>query len=522
MDPSKKVYIFDTTLRDGEQSPGISMTLEEKIRIAAKLESMNVDVIEAGFPVASKGELQSVKAIAQSLKKAEIAALCRTREGDIKAAWEAIEGAANKRFHTFIATSKLHLKHKLKMTEQEVLKQIEFGVGTCFSLHEKVEFSAEDATRSDIGFLQEALSCALENGASILNIPDTVGYIVPDEYFKIIEAVSNTVEAYRAKTGADREIIISTHCHNDLGLAVSNSLAGIQAGARQVECCVNGIGERAGNAAMEEIVMALKTRRNNFECDTDIDTTQLLSASKLVSRISGFPVPPNKAIVGINAFAHESGIHQQGMLNERSTYEIMKPEDVGFNDSNLFLGKHSGRAALGDRLITLGYKLEKEELDRVFVEFKALTDKKKYIYDEDLHAIVTNKIWTEKGYLNLVRVEFLSGNQTEPTTKVTLAMGETKVESIGTGDGPINATIEAIKNCINDQDIELTDYSLSAITKGSDAIGKANVTLSKAGRAANGQSSNTDVLVATAEAIVAALNNLGIRPGLESSAKTTH
>ncbi len=376
------VHVFDTTLRDGEQSPGVALTRPEKVDVALALEALGVDVIEAGFPVASDGELAAVRDVAQAVARPEVAALCRTRAADIQAAWDAVGSAASPRLHVFIATSDIHLRHKLKMSRAEVLREIERGVGACASLSASVEFSAEDATRTDVGFLREVTACAVEHGATVVNLPDTVGYTMPWEY----EAMVREMVAVIAATG--RDAIISTHCHDDLGLAVANSLAAVAAGARQVECCVNGIGERAGNAALEEVVMALRTRSALLGCDTRVDPAGLVSLSRLVSGVTGIAVPPNKAVVGDNAFAHESGIHQHGVLAERATYEIMSPEAVGFACSTPVLGKHSGCHALESRLTMLGHRLQRPELDAVFRAFKALCDVQKGVSDDDLHQLV--------------------------------------------------------------------------------------------------------------------------------------
>lgn len=492
------VRIFDTTLRDGEQSPGATMTQDEKLRVARKLDAMGVDVIEAGFPAASPGEIRSVQALSHVATQAEIAGLCRTRESDICAAQEALKYAAKPRFHVFIATSDIHLQYKLKMTREEVLEQIRFGVGMCKSLCERVEFSAEDASRTDLGFLKEAMACAIENGATVLNVPDTVGYTMPEEFHHMIQEVVGVTQ------GTDA--IVSAHCHNDLGLAVANSLAAVKAGARQIECCVNGLGERAGNAALEEIVMALRTRADLMHVQSRVETTQLTSVSRLVSEITGMVVQPNKAIVGRNAFAHEAGIHQHGVLEERSTYEIMTPESVGINESNLVLGKHSGRHALRDRLETLGYRLSDEELKGVFKDFKDLADRKKNIYDEDLHSLVGSSATSLTAYYELQDVEFRGGSSVEPSATVSLRVDEVEVKAECTGDGPVNAALEAVKRCAGLNNVTLKDYAISAITGGSDAQGRVHVGIDYDGQHFQGQSTHTDVVVASAQAFVNALN----------------
>jgi 2-isopropylmalate synthase len=500
------VRIFDTTLRDGEQSPGCTMTREEKLLIAKQLDGMGVDVIEAGFPVASLGEREAVRQIASVVKRAEVAGLCRTRPGDIQAAWEALKDAVRPRLHVFIATSDIHLQHKLRMTRAEVLEQIRMGVSACAELAPVVEFSAEDATRTDIGFLREAMACAIESGAKVLNVPDTVGYTMPVEYHRIVTSILEVI--------AGRDVIISTHCHDDLGLAVANSLSAVAAGARQIECCVNGIGERAGNASMEEVVMAIRTRKDILGVTTRIDTRKLVATSRIVSECTGMPVPPNKAIVGKNAFAHESGIHQHGILAERTTYEIMHPEDVGFSESALVLGKHSGRHALRDRLETLGYRFDDIHLADLFDAFKALADRKKTIYDEDLHAMVAQKTLAVVQHYELERIVFSSGNDVTPKATVVVKIGGERCTAEAEGDGPVNAAFEAIMRATGETDITLDAYNLSAVTSGSDAQGRVNVLIMKDGQPARGQSIHTDVVVASAQAFVHALNHLRFQEDL--------
>jgi len=497
------VRIFDTTLRDGEQSPGATMTREEKIRIALQLELLGVDVIEAGFPAASPGELESVRQVAEVVKNGELAALCRTRSEDIEAAWEAIKDAAHPRLHVFIATSDIHLAHKLQMSKAEVLEEIRRGVSQCASLCGSVEFSAEDATRSDLGFLEEAFACAIESGATVLNIPDTVGYTMPQEYHRIVTAIGEVV--------GDRDVIISTHCHDDLGLAVANSLSAISAGARQVECCVNGIGERAGNASLEEVAMALRTRRELVGVETRLNTKQLYATSRLVSEITGLQVQANKAIVGRNAFAHEAGIHQHGMLKHASTYEIMLPEDVGLSESKIVLGKHSGRHALKDRLESLGYSLDKPQLNEAFKAFKALADKKKNIYDEDLHVLIADDLLSIPEHYTLEDLEFRSGQNATPWARVILRInnengGEVRSAEM-VGDGPVNAAIEAIKQVTGKRNTHVRDYQLSAVSRGSDAQGRVSIVIDDEGKISRGHGTHTDVVVASAEAFVSALNH---------------
>ncbi len=497
---STRVQIFDTTLRDGEQSPGATMTRAEKVLIAGQLDRLGVDEIEAGFPIASPGERDAVREIAAAVRRAQIAALCRTRSGDIEAAWDAIKDAVGPRLHTFIATSDIHLEHKLRMTREQVLEQIRFGVGACAELTRNVEFSAEDATRSDLGFLCEALVCAAESGASVVNVPDTVGYTMPDEYQHIVRTI-------RAALKDHPDVVISTHCHDDLGHAVANSIAAVQAGARQVEVCVNGIGERAGNASLEEVVMALHTRRDLLGLHTGIDTRQLVTISRIVAEASGMVVPPNKAIVGRNAFAHESGIHQHGMLRKRQTYEIMAPEDVGFTKSALVLGKHSGSHALRDRYASLGYEFDDARMGQLFAAFKRLADRKKTIYDEDLHALVASELLDVTSHYQLERIEFRSGTDNTASATVTVTVAGTPVTAESEGDGPVNAAFEAIKRATGHDDVELVDYTLTAVTSGSDAQGTVHVLITRNGQTARGQGTHTDVVVASARAFVHALDH---------------
>lgn len=502
------VQIFDTTLRDGEQSPGATMTADEKLLLARKLDSMRVDIIEAGFPAASPGELRSVQRVAEVLEYSAIAALCRTLPRDIDAAWEAVKGAKRPRIHVFIATSDLHLEHKLKMTRAQVLEQIRAGVSRCAEYCESVEFSAEDATRTDIGFLQEAFALAVECGATVLNIPDTVGYTMPQEYFQIITKVREAV---------GDKAVLSAHCHDDLGLAVANSLAAISAGARQVEVCINGIGERAGNAALEEVVMALRTRRDLMGITTNIDTRQLLSASKMLADITGLPIQWNKAIIGRNAFAHESGIHQHGMLSNPETYEIMRPEDVGFNDTNLVLGKHSGKHALRARYVDLGYAFEDAQMNTLFDAFKKLCDKKKVIYDEDLHSLLLDGFNGDEKRFELLDLRFSSGMNDEANATITLRIGDNEVTSQKSGDGPVDAAFEAIKDAVGNPTLVLDNYRLEALTEGTDAQGRVYLSLRAGTILARGDGTHTDVVVASAKAFVDALNHHVLQEQLHES-----
>lgn len=499
MTTDNHVRIFDTTLRDGEQSPGATMTLEEKLRIARNLEALGVDVIEAGFPAASAGELQSVREIASVVSVAEVAGLCRTRDPDIEAAWKAVSAAKKPRLHVFIATSKLHMEHKLKLTPAQVLEEVRRGVKHCATLTKSVEFSAEDATRTEIAFLKEVFACAIENGATVLNIPDTVGYTMPTEYTRIVQEVMGVV--------GDRPVIVSTHCHNDLGLAVANSLAAIMAGARQVECCVNGIGERAGNAALEEIVMALRVRKDLLGCDTRINAREIGNISRLVSQVTGLSVAASKPIVGRNAFAHEAGIHQHGMLQNRRTYEIMRPEDIGLTESKMVLGKHSGRHALHNRLTELGYRLSQAQLEQVFERFKHLADRKKNIYDEDLTALVADDVFNVPVQYELVSVESRSGTGLEPWAKATVRVAGKPRTCEGTGNGPVNALVQALKECTGNTEVQLDEYHIDALSTGSDALGKVTIAISADGITSRGQATDIDVVIASAKAFIAALNH---------------
>jgi 2-isopropylmalate synthase len=493
------VRIFDTTLRDGEQSPGATMTLDEKLRIARNLEALGVDVIEAGFPAASHGELQSVREIAAVVSHAEVAGLCRTREPDVEAAWKAVCDAKKPRLHVFIATSKLHMEHKLKLTPAQVLEEVRRGVKQCASLTKSVEFSAEDATRTDLAFLKEVFACAIENGATTLNIPDTVGYTMPTEYTRIVQEVMGVV--------GDKPVVVSTHCHNDLGLAVANSLAAIMAGARQVECCVNGIGERAGNASLEEIVMALRVRKDLVGCDTRINAREIMNVSRLVSQVTGLSVAASKPIVGRNAFAHEAGIHQHGMLQNRRTYEIMRPEDIGLTESKMVLGKHSGRHALHNRLTELGYRLSQGQLDQVFDRFKHLADRKKNIYDEDLTALVADDVFNVPVRYELVTVESRSGTGQEPWARATVRVDGKPRTCEGTGNGPVNALVSALKECTDNTEVQVDEYHIDALSTGADAQGKVSIGISADGIMSRGQATDIDVVIASAKAFIAALNH---------------
>ena len=496
------LIIFDTTLRDGEQSPGASMTKEEKVRIAKALEKLRVDVIEAGFPIASPGDFEAVKAVAAVIKDSTVCGLARAMDRDIDTAGEALAGAKSARIHTFIATSPIHMERKLRMSPGQVVEQAVHAVKRARRFTDDVEFSPEDAGRSELDFLCRVLEAVIDAGARTVNIPDTVGYSVPYQFGDLIRNLLERVP------NADKAVF-SVHCHNDLGLAVANSLAAVNAGARQVECTINGLGERAGNASLEEIVMAVRTRQDIFACDTRIDTTQIVSASKMVSGITGFPVQPNKAIVGANAFAHESGIHQDGVLKHRETYEIMRAEDVGWITNKLVLGKHSGRTAFKARLKELGIEVESEQvLNAAFTRFKELADKKHEIFDEDLHALMSDEVVTpEDEYYKLVSSMFHSETGESPQARLTLSAGGAEQHSESTGSGPVDATFKAIES-VASSGSELLLYSVNAITTGTDAQGEVTVRLSRDGRIVNGQGADTDIVVASAKAYINALNKL--------------
>ncbi|MFT3757543.1 2-isopropylmalate synthase [Thauera sp.] len=497
-----QLIIFDTTLRDGEQSPGASMTREEKLRIARLLERMRVDVIEAGFAAASNGDFESVRSIAEAVRESTVCSLARANENDIRRSAEAIAPAARGRIHTFIATSPIHMEKKLRMTPDQVVEQAVKSVALARQFTDDVEFSAEDAGRSEIDFLVRIFDAVIRAGAKTINVPDTVGYNVPEQYAGTIRTLIERVP------NADK-VIWSVHCHNDLGMAVANSLAAVHAGARQVECTINGLGERAGNASLEEIVMAVRTRGDVFPVETRIDTTQIVPASKLVSQVTGYPVQPNKAIVGANAFAHESGIHQDGVLKHRETYEIMRAEDVGWGANKLVLGKHSGRNAFRARLQELGIEIAGEEhLNHAFSRFKELADKKHEIFDEDLHALMRDEAITpETEHFRLVSSRFHSETGETPRAELTLAIGGAEQRAESEGSGPVDAAFKAIES-VASSGSQLLLYSVNAITTGTDAQGEVTVRLAKDGRVMDGQGADTDIIVASAKAYLNALNKL--------------
>lgn len=494
------IKIFDTTLRDGEQSPGASMNVEEKLHVARQLARLNVDIIEAGFPIASPGDFEAVQRIAEEIKEVTVCGLARAKDIDIERVAEAIKPSVSGRIHTFIATSDIHLKYKLRMSREEVVEAARHAVKKARNFTDDVEFSAEDATRSDRDFLCRMVEEVIKAGAGTVNIPDTVGYSIPQEFGELIEYLMNRVP------NIDKAII-SVHCHNDLGLAVANSLTAILKGAGQIECTINGIGERAGNAAMEEIVMALKTRPNFFDADTRIVTEEIYKTSRLVSKITGMVVQPNKAIVGANAFAHESGIHQDGFLKERSTYEIMRPEAVGIPQSKLVLGKHSGRHAFKERLKDLGYELTQEEIDKAFERFKQLCDQKKYIFDEDIEVIVSEEVKRVPEVFSIVELKVESGTGIKPQATVRLMVKDEEVETTARGDGPVDATYKAIAR-LTETESHLEKFEIKSITGGTDALGEVMVTLEEEERVVRGYGSDTDIIVAAAKAYINALNKL--------------
>jgi len=504
---SDRLFIFDTTLRDGEQSPGCSMNLEEKLRVAHALAGLGVDVIEAGFPIASPGDFEAVQRIAADIKGPTIAGLARAHPKDIERAAEAVKAAENARIHTFIATSPIHMQAKLRMSPDEVLEMAVASVKQARSLVPEVEFSAEDAGRSDMDFLCRIVEATIAAGARVINIPDTVGYMTPQEF-------GGRIRELRERVPNSDKAIFSVHCHNDLGLAVSNSIAAVENGARQVECTINGLGERAGNASLEEVVMILKTRSDHFDIETGIDTTKIVPVSKLVSQITGMPVQPNKAIVGANAFAHEAGIHQDGVLKHQKTYEIMTPESVGWTTNRMVLGKHSGRAALKSRYAELGVELEGEQLNAVFTHFKVLADKKKDIFDEDLMAILEHGDDVAAERVKLVSLHAASGTGDTPVAAVELEIEGELHKATAEGDGPVDAAFKAIKSLVEPNG-KLLLYAVNAITAGTDAQGDVTVRLQDGERIVNGQGKDTDIVVASAKALIAALNKL---PGMHARA----
>jgi 2-isopropylmalate synthase len=506
------IIIFDTTLRDGEQSPGVSLNIDEKIQIARQLVLLNVDVIEAGFPVTSSGDFEAVQAIANEVKGIKVAALARAVEKDIDRAAQALKKAESPRIHVFLATSEIHRKYKLRKAKDEIVRMAVEGVKYARSYVEDVEFSPEDASRTEPAFLAEVVEAVIDAGATTVNIPDTVGYALPDQYAALISGLKKDVQ------NIDKAVI-SVHCHNDLGLAVANSLAAIMAGAGQVECTINGIGERAGNASLEEIVMVLKTRSDCFNYTTNIVTKELISTSRLVGSLTGMHPQKNKAIVGENAFAHGSGVHQDGVLKEKMTYEIMKPEEIGLSKTRIVLGKLSGRHALLARAKDLGYTLSDEELDRVFKQFKILADKKKEVYDEDVEALVLDEKSEVSHIFDLEAYSITSGTDTTPTAKVRLKVGNDRVdEEAATGDGPVDAICKAIDR-ITGMSGTLMDYNIRAVTSGKDAVGEVSLDVKVEGETARGRAACCDIIEASAKAYLSAINKIAHKLDLPFSEK---
>lgn len=498
-----RVLIFDTTLRDGEQCPGATMTFEEKLEVADFLDAMGVDIIEAGFPIASDGDFEAVTAIARRVKRATVAGLARAGQKDIDRAGEAVKHAVSPRIHTFISTSPVHMKFKLQKEPEEVLALVASSVARARNWVDNVEWSAEDGTRTEMDFLCRCVEAAIKAGATTINIPDTVGYSTPDEYRALFRTV-------RERVPNSDKAIFSVHCHNDLGLAVANSLAGLEGGARQIECTINGIGERAGNAALEEIVMAIKVRGDALPYETGIEATMLNRASKLVAGATSFPVQYNKAIVGRNAFAHESGIHQDGMLKNAQTYEIMTPDSVGVQKTSLVMGKHSGRAAFKDKLKTLGYQLGDNQIEDAFVRFKALADRKKHIYDEDIEALVDDNIASAQDRAKLVSMSVIAGTRGPQRCTLKIEMDGRVVTEEAEGNGPVDATFNAIKAIIPHEAV-LELYQVHAVTEGTDAQAEVSVRLSQDGSAVTGRGADPDTLVSSAKAYLIALNKLVAR-----------
>lgn len=498
---SDRVYFFDTTLRDGEQSPGVSLNTGEKLQIARQLVRLGVDVIEAGFPAASPGDFAAVQMIAREIKGVTVAGLCRTGFNDIDRAWEAIREAQQPRIHTFLATSDIHLKYKLKMSREQVLEAARQAIKRARGYTSDVEFSAEDASRSDIDFLCRVVEEAIKAGASVINIPDTVGYMVPSEFAEIIRTIKNKVSGIE-------KVILSVHCHDDLGMAVANSLAAVVAGANQVECTINGIGERAGNASLEEVVMALHTRRDRYRKTTGIKTDEIYRTSRLVSSLTGMLIQPNKAVVGKNAFAHESGIHQDGMLKERTTYEIMNPAMVGIGRSNLVLGKHSGRHAFRERLLELGFELSEDEMQSAFASFKNLADRKKEITDDDLEAIMEDELRVVAPIFTLDYLHVSTGSTVVPTATLGLLKGEEKLQEAACGNGPVDAIFMAVDKMAGTS-CRLVNWGIQAVTSGKDAIGEVTLRITEdENKFYVGRGISTDVLEASAKAYVNAVNKL--------------
>jgi 2-isopropylmalate synthase len=497
------IKIFDTTLRDGEQSPGASMNVQEKLALAKQLAKLGVDVIEAGFAYSSPGDFEAIKMIGGEVEGPIICSLARAREDDIRSAWESLKDAPKKRIHTFHSTSDIHLTHQFRVTREEALRRSVEMVQLARSFVDDVEFSPMDATRTDIGYLCEVVEAVVAAGASTVNIPDTVGYSIPAEFGSMIKSIHDRVANIH-------QAVIAVHCHNDLGLATANSLAAVLNGAGQIECTLNGIGERAGNCSMEEVVMALRTRRDIFHADTKIRTEEIMRSSRLVTKITGISVQPNKAIVGANAFAHESGIHQDGLLKEKSTYEIIRPESIGLRSAKLVMGKHSGRHAFKTRLKELGFTLKDEDLNIAFERFKKLADQKKDMFDEDLEALVSEGVATIPEYFSLIDLHIVSGIHQKPTSAVKLRIGEAYLDKIEYGDGPVDATYKAIVSLTGTKS-RLLKFEVKGFTGGTDALGEVVVSLEEDDRTARGHGADTDIIVAAAKAYINALNKLEAR-----------
>ncbi|MFC1637530.1 2-isopropylmalate synthase [Candidatus Margulisiibacteriota bacterium] len=503
---SRKIKIFDTTLRDGEQCPGASLNPEEKLEIARQLAKLNVDVIEAGFAIASQGDFDAITAIAKQIKGPTICSLARTKKEDIERAWEAVKHSDKPRIHTFIATSPIHMEKKLRMKPEQVLKTAVEMVKFARSLCPDVEFSPEDAGRSEPEFLHKIVGAVIDAGAQTVNIPDTVGYTTPWEFGKLIADIIKNVPQIR-----QNKTVISVHVHNDLGLAVANSLAAVRAGADQVECTINGIGERAGNASLEEIVMAIKTRKDFLDCETSINTKEIYKASRLVSNLTGMMVQPNKAIVGANAFAHEAGIHQHGVLRARETYEIMHPKDIGLLESKIVMGKHSGRHALAKKFKDMGYDLDKDALEKAYQRFLQVADKKKEVGERDLEIIVAEEVYVVPEEFTIEKINIMSGTHVEPEATVVLDHKGKKIEKTVKGAGPVDAVYKAIAELTKIK-ASLVDYSIQAITGGTDALGEVTVRIKDKEQIYVGHGADTDILVASAKAYLAAINRLIARP----------
>ncbi len=496
----RAIRIFDTTLRDGEQSPGCSMNKEEKLEVARQLEKLGVDIIEAGFAVSSKGDFESIEQIAKTVKHSTVCSLARAMRKDIEAAGNAIRHAKSGRIHTFIATSPIHLQYKLKMTEDQVVEAAVDAVKFAKTFVSDVEFSCEDAGRSDRRFLVRVINEAVKAGATTINIPDTVGYLIPHEYGELIRFLMDTVPGIE-------NVAVSVHCHDDLGLATANSLAGVLNGATQIECTVNGIGERAGNTALEEVVMALDVRKEIFKCQTRINTREIMKTSRLITNITGFSVQPNKAIVGANAFAHEAGIHQDGMLKQRTTYEIIDPAQIGLTETKLVLGKHSGRHAFVDRLKELGFDLSKEEIEKAFEQFKILADKKKTVSDRDIESMVSDEVHNIPETYTFHYVQIIAGNTTRPVACVQIMKNDQLLESVQAGEGPVDAIYRTVEHIVGEK-IELVDFTVHSVTGGTDALGEVTIKIRDGNEQFVGRGASLDVLVAATKALISAINKM--------------